>query len=59
MQTYGDFFHVDEACIEPIDEDDIKLKSDLTIRLWQSFKSSADNMMLLAIGHIQLPDTKT
>ncbi len=55
----GIFFHVDEACIEPFDEDDIKLESDLTILLWQSFKSSADNMMLLAIGHIQLPDTKT
>lgn len=56
----GDFFfHFDEACIEPFDKDDIKLKSDLTILLWQSFKSSTDNMMLLAIGHIQLPDTKT
>lgn len=55
----GFFFHVDEACVEPFDEDDIKLESDLTIPLWQSFKSSTDNMMLLAIGHIQLPDTKT
>lgn len=55
----GIFFHVDEACIEPFDEDDIELKSDLTILVWQSFKSSTDNMMLLAIGHIQLPDTKT
>lgn len=55
----GIFFHVDEACIEPFDEDGIKLKSDLTILLWQLFKSSTDNMMLLAIGHIQLPDTKT
>lgn len=52
-------FHFDEACIEPFDEDDTKLESDLTILLWQSFKSSTDNMMLLAIGHIQLPDTKT
>lgn len=59
VQTYGDFVHVDEACIVPFDEDDIELKSDLTILLWQSFKSSTDNMMLLAIGHIQLPDTKT
>lgn len=50
--------HVLEACIasKPFDEDDIKLESDLTILLWQS---STDNMMLLAIGHIQLPDTKT
>lgn len=47
---------VDEACIEPFDADDIKLESDLTILLWQS---SADNVMLLAIGHVQLPDTKT
>ncbi len=45
--------------LEPFDEDDIKLESDLTILLLQSFKSSADNMMLLAIGHIQLPDSKT
>lgn len=38
------------------DGDDIKLESDLTILLWQS---CADNVMPLAIGHIQLPDTKT
>lgn len=50
---------VDEACIQPFDENDIKLESDLTILLWQPFKSCADNMMLFAIGHIQLPDTKT
>lgn len=55
----GFFFYVVEACVEPIDEDDIKLKSDLTILLWQSSKSSTDNMMVLAIGHIQLPDAKT
>lgn len=59
VQIYGGCFLVDEACIEPFDEDDIKLESDLTILLWQSFKSFTDNMMLLAIGHIQLPDTKT
>lgn len=46
----------EEAGIEPYDADDMKLESHLTILLWQSF---TDNMMLLAIGHIQLPDTKT
>lgn len=63
-QTYGVFFHVVEECIEPFDEDDIKLESNsqssFDFFLFYFFlKSSTDDMMLLAVGHTQLPHTKT
>lgn len=47
VQICGDFPLVVEACIEPFDGDDIKPESDLTILLWQSFKSFTDNVLLL------------